>query len=87
MLAAQCCKPCCGEPGLLASRRRRWLLYRPGPARAGGLVADRNDDHFFMQGSGPLTLPVRSADTVPCHRAPRCGLTGRPWRRVWRIYR
>ena len=38
-------------------------------------------------GSGPLTLPVRSADTVSCHGMPKTGMTGWAWRRVWRVYR
>jgi hypothetical protein len=47
-----------------------WLLHRLDPAWAVGLVAARNDDHFFMQGSAPLTLPVRSVDMGACHGVP-----------------
>ncbi len=42
--------------------------------RAMGLVAGSNDDGFFMRGSGPLALAVRSVDTASCHGVHKCGM-------------
>ena len=78
--------PRSGEPGSLGTSAP-YLAAPPARSCMGGGPGSRPQRRPSHAGSGPLTLPVRSVDTVSCHGVPKTGMTGWPWRRVWRVYR